>query len=178
VSSPSDAVAEIRADEAPFNLEAVFCAQYESVARVIARVVRDRGRAEELAVEVFLKLSRHQQAQGKNSEGWLYRVAVRMALDELRREARWNRYQHFFGFARSAPTPEDIHAAAEKRYRVRLVLGSIPRRYAELLILYSQDFSYNEMAVALNRNRASIGTQFRRAQQTFKQEYIKRYGDQ
>ena len=39
---------------------------------LIARVVQDRGRAEELAVEVFLKRSRNRKAQGENTEGWLY----------------------------------------------------------------------------------------------------------
>ncbi len=178
MSSSSEAVAEINPDETPFDLETVFCAHYEHTARLIAKVVRDRGRAEELAVEVFLKLSRNRQTQGENTEGWLYRVAVRVGLDELRRQARWNRYQHFFSFVRGTPTPEEIHAATEMRDKVRLVLSSIPRRHAELLLLHSQDFSYSEIAATLNRNPASIGTLFRRAQQVFRKEYIKRYGEQ
>src|SRR5271154_3848070 len=86
VSTPTEAVAEMQANQAPFDLEAIFCAQYERIARVIARVVRDPARAEELAVEVFVKLWRNKQAQGERAEGWLYRVAVRMGLDELRRQ--------------------------------------------------------------------------------------------
>jgi DNA-directed RNA polymerase specialized sigma24 family protein len=79
VSAPSEAVAELTLREAGFDIEAIFRAQYERIARVIARVVRDRGRPEELAVEVFLKLWRNERAQGENAEGWLYRVAVRTA---------------------------------------------------------------------------------------------------
>src|SRR5580704_13534052 len=93
VSAPSEAVAELTSREAGFDIETLFRAQYERIARVIARVVRDHGRAEELAVEVFLKLWRNERAQGENAEGWLYRVAVRAALDELRRHARRTRYE-------------------------------------------------------------------------------------
>jgi hypothetical protein len=35
---------------------------------------------------VFLKWSRHPNAHGDGAEGWLYRTAVRGALDELRRQ--------------------------------------------------------------------------------------------
>jgi DNA-directed RNA polymerase specialized sigma24 family protein len=47
-----------------FDLEAIFHAQYKRMCRVIARVLRDPGRAEELAGEVFLKWSRHPKAHG------------------------------------------------------------------------------------------------------------------
>ena len=74
--------------EARFDLETIFRAQYERIARVITGVIRDPARAEELAVEVFLKWSRNPQAQGDEAVGWLYRAAVRAGLDELRRAAR------------------------------------------------------------------------------------------
>ena len=173
-----EAIAGNEAAGAPFDLEAVFCDQYERIARIIARVIRDRARGEELAVEVFLKLSRTREAQRQNTGGWLYRVAVRMALDELRRQARRTRYERLLGLVSGhAPTPEDIQAAQEERYRVRSVLAVLPKKNAEMLLLRSQDFSYNEIAEVLNRNPASIGTLLSRAQQAFRKEYIRRYGE-
>lgn len=178
MSTMSEAIAETANAAVPFDLETVFYGHYERIARVIAKVVRDRARAEELAVEVFLKLSRHRSAQAGNTAGWLYRVAVRMAIDELRRQARRSRYEHLFQFARRTPTPEDIRAAVEERDRVRSVLSAIPRRHAELLLLRSQDLSYSEIAAALGRNPSSIGTLLSRAQQVFRKEYLHRYGEQ
>lgn len=166
------------AGEAPFDFEATFRAQYERIARVIRRVVHDPARAEELAVEVFLKLWRSPEAQGEKAEAWLYRSAVRKGLDELRRRTRRTRYESFFGLVRAVPTPEDIRAAAEEQERVRLVLAVIQARHAELLLLRSQDLSYDELASALDLNPASIGTLLSRAQQVFRKEYIKRYGEQ
>jgi len=178
VNATSEAVAEAQADDAPFDLEAVFRAQYERIARVIARVVRDPARAEELAVEVFLKLWRNRQAQGERAEGWLYRSAVRMGLDELRRRTRRARYESLFRFGRATPTPEEIYGSNEEQERVRLVLAAIGRRPAELLLLRSQDLSYDEVASVLRVNPASVGTLLSRAQNTFRKEYLKRYGKQ
>lgn len=163
---------------APFEIEAIFHAQYDRIARVIAKVVRNHARAEELAVEVFLKLWRTRRAQGERAEGWLYRTAVRAALNELRAEARRSRYERLLGRARSTPTPEEIHATAEEKERVRAVLGMMEPRQAELVLLRSQDLSYEELASALDLNPASVGTLLSRAHQAFRKEYIKRYGNE
>jgi RNA polymerase sigma-70 factor (ECF subfamily) len=169
-------VAGVETIDARFDLETVFREQYERIARVIARVVRDRARAEELAVEVFLKLWRNRQAQDGNTEGWLYRAAVHAGLDELRRRTRQVRYERLLGFVRKVPTPEEIRAATEEQEKVRRVLSAIARRQAELLILRSHGLTYDEVAAALELNPASVGTLLSRAQQAFRKEYIKRYG--
>jgi RNA polymerase sigma-70 factor (ECF subfamily) len=169
-------VVEFQSGEADFDLETLFRAHYARIAGVIVRVVRDPARAEELAVDVFLKLSRRPKARGENAEGWLYRTAVRMGLDELRRQTRRLHYEGLLGFAPATPTPEDIHAASEERERVRRVLSVIARRRAELLLLRSHGLSYGELASALQLNPASVGTLLGRAQNAFRKEYIKRYG--
>ena len=177
VSAPTEAIGQMKTDETAFDLEIIFCAQYERVARVIARVVRDPSRAEELAVEAFLKLERNPQAQGQNAEGWLYRVAVRLGLDELRRQTRRARYESLFGNKQASPTPEEIWTVSEERERVRLVLGVMDRRRAELLVLRSHGLSYCEVASVLDLKAASVGTLLIRAQQAFRKEYVKRYGE-
>jgi RNA polymerase sigma-70 factor (ECF subfamily) len=178
LSTASEAASGTGASETPFDFEATFRGQYERVARVIRRVVHDPARAEELAVEVFLKLWRSPKAQGDKAESWLYRSAVRKGLDELRRRTRRVRYESLFGFVRAVPNPEEIRAANEEQERVRWVLAVIQPRHAELLLLRSQDLSYDELASALDLNPASIGTLLSRAQQAFRKEYIKKYGKQ
>jgi RNA polymerase sigma factor (sigma-70 family) len=150
VNAPHEAVAEMKSNEASFDLEAIFLSKYGHIVRVIARVLRDHARSEELAVEAFLKLWRNEQAHGEKAEGWLYRTAVRMALDELRRQARWTRYERLLGFVRRAPTPEETLAVTEEQERVRSVLGVIEPRQAEFLVLRSHGLSYDELASALD----------------------------
>ena len=176
VNAPSEFAGGMEAGDQAFDFEATFRAQYEHVARVIARVVKDRARAEELAVEVFLKFWRSPRAHGEKAEGWLYRTAVRKGLDELRHRSRRSHYERVLGLGRKVPTPEDVRTAAEEQERVRQVLAVIESRQAELLVLRSHGLSYDEVAAALELNPASIGTLLSRAQDAFRKEYIKRYG--
>jgi RNA polymerase sigma-70 factor (ECF subfamily) len=178
VGAPSEAGAESKDQEIQFDVETIFRAQYERIARVIARVVRGPARAEEPAVEVFLKLWRNQQAHGGKTKGWLYRAAVRSGLDELRRQTRRTRYERLLGAGDGVRTPEEIRTTTEEQERVRLVLGVISRRHAALLLPRSDGLSYEEVASTLDLNPTSIGTLLSRAQQGFRKEYIKRYGEQ
>ena len=167
-------------NDAKLDLETIFQAQYERIARVMAGIIKDPARAEELAVEVFLKWQRTPNAQGEGAEGWLYRAAVRIALNELRRKTLRNRYESLVGFATSGKTggstPHEIYAAQEEQQRVRLVLGAMEPRQAELLLLRNNDLSYQELASILNLNSASVGTLLSRALQAFRKQYIQRYG--
>jgi RNA polymerase sigma-70 factor (ECF subfamily) len=168
---------EAVAQAAPLDLEQLFRARYAAVARVIAGIVRDRGRAEELAVEVFLRVARSRPAP-ENIEAWLYRTAVRMALDELRREARRARYERLLTIFRGHPGPEEVRAAGERQERVRSVLRHLETRQAEMLLLRANGLSYAEIAVALGLNAVSVGTLLARAQESFRKEYVRRYGDE
>jgi RNA polymerase sigma-70 factor (ECF subfamily) len=173
----SDTVGAAGAELAASDFETIFAAHYEPVARAIARVVRDHGRAEELAVETFLKLRRHPEAHGDRVRGWLHRTAVRLALDELRRRARRARYESLFPWGQSSRGPDELFSASQEQGRVRAVLASLPVRDAELLLLRHDGASYGELASTLALNPASIGTLLSRAQQTFRKEYVKRYGE-
>jgi RNA polymerase sigma-70 factor, ECF subfamily len=180
VSTTTEAIAEMKTDDAPFDMETVFRAHYGRVTRIIGRVVGDRARAEELAVEVFLRLWQKPNAQGENMEGWLYRVAVRAGLDELRRRRRRAQYESLLSvlFASSSPaTPEQVRCANEEQERVRLILGLLQPRQAELLLLRSHGFTYEEVASIARLNPGSIGTLVSRAQQAFRKEYVKRYAE-
>ena len=159
------------------DFDGIFTAHFARVARVIARVVRDRGRAEDLAVDAFLKWWRHTNSRGDLTIGWLYRVAVRLALDELRRSARRERYERLISvLGRSTPTPEDLHFTNDEQQRVRSVLAGLRRRDAALLVLRSDGLAYDELADALGLKRTSVGTFISRAQGAFRNEYERRYG--
>jgi RNA polymerase sigma-70 factor (ECF subfamily) len=180
VNAANEGVVEVSFDEAGLDLETIFRAQYERIARVIAGVIRDPARAEELAVEVFLKWERTSNARGPGAEGWLDRTAVRTAFNELRRKTLQGGFERLPGFMTTGktggPTPHEVYAAQEERKRVRLVLAAIEPRQAELLLLRCNDLSYRELAATLHLNPASVGTLLSRALQAFRNEFIQRYG--
>jgi len=142
--------------EASFDFEAFFQAHYQRISRAIGRVVGDHARAEELAVEAFWKLWRNPTAQGAKAGGWVYRTAVRLALNELRRHARSTRYGLLSVPGLQSPTPEEAHAAAEQREQIRRVLAALDPRQAELLLLRSNGLRYGELAAAIDVNPASV----------------------
>jgi RNA polymerase sigma-70 factor (ECF subfamily) len=177
VNARSPALEQMETREASFDFEAFFHAHYQRIARAVGRVVGDHARAEELAVEAFWKLWRNPRAQGEKAGGWVYRTAVRLALNELRRQARSVRYELLSGPRLQSPTPEDARAAAERREQVRRVLAALDPRQAELLLLRSNGLRYGELAAAIDVNPASVGTLIGRAQQAFRKEYLKQFGE-
>ena len=161
-----------------FDFEAFFLAHYDRIARAVARIVGDPARAEDLAAEAFWKLWQSPRAHGEKAGGWIYRTALRMALNDLRRDARRSHYERQTGPGASALTPEQAHAAEEERLQVRQVLAALDERQAELLLLRSSGLSYEEVAAAADLNPSSVGTLISRAQQAFRKEYVKQYGNE
>ena len=180
VSTSGDAVGTIREAglaDAPFDFEDLFRARYGRVTSVVSRVVRDPGRAEELAVDAFLKLWQTPGAHGPGASAWVLRTALRLGIDELRRTTRRAHYAPLLKLVREVPTPEDSAASGEERRRVLRVLAAIRRDHAALLLLRSHGCSYDELAATLDLKPASVGTLLRRARQAFRKEYVRRHGN-
>ena len=158
------------------HLDVIFRSHFERVARVIGRVIHDQARAEELAVDVFVKWWRNPKAYGDQAEGWIYRTAVRQALDELRRQNRRGRFERLFSLAAvPQPNPEQLHSVAAERSHIRSVLAVLDRKQAEVLLLRAEDFSYREIAASLGLTENYVGSFISRAQAAFRKEYEKRY---
>ena len=104
--------------DASFDFDQFFRAHYARIARAIARVVGDHARAEDLAVEAFWKLWRNPEAHGEKAGGWVYRAALRLALNELRGSKRRSRYEQLSGAGPASATPEEAHAAEEEREQI------------------------------------------------------------
>jgi RNA polymerase sigma-70 factor (ECF subfamily) len=107
----------------------------------------------------------------------VYRTAVRLALDELRRRARRQRYERALTVFRGPRTPHDAYASTEEQRRVREVLAAITRKHAVMLVLQSDGASYEEIAAAASVNPSSVGTLLARARQAFRKEYVRRHGE-
>ncbi len=173
----SEFFCEAAVGEAASGFEALFHAHHSRIVRVIARIVRDPGRAEEVAVDVFWKLWRTPKAHGPAAAGWLHRTAVHMSLNELRRHVRATRNENLTSGPAGPPDPEQILSAAQEQERVRKTLARMRPRDAERLLLRSSGLSYEELAAALTLKPASVGTLLSRAQEAFRKVYVTGYGE-
>ena len=177
VNASSTACREAAGIDGESQLEVLFRAHFERITRVIGRVIEDQARAEEVAVDVFLKWKRNPQAWGQKAEGWLYRAATREAIDEWRRQARRQRFERLASWFRAAPrNPEQEYEAGVQARQVRATLAALKQRDAEALLLWAEGFGYREISEALECNFNNTGSVVSRAQDAFRKEYVKRYG--
>ena len=164
-------------------LESVFHAHYGRMVGLLARLVGDRAQAEEIASDVFCKLS-HRRALMKTPAAlaaWLYRVAMNAGLDAVRANSRRRRRELEAG-AENLRTGVGGGAleemlARERRARVQAVLARLKPRDAQLLLLRAHGLAYREVAETLGINLGSVGTLLARAEAEFEKKFRARYGD-
>ena len=109
---------------------------------------------------------------------WLYRLAVTQSLLYRRKQGRRRKLIH--GFARRTrpteqdtrdPDPLDWLLAEERRELVRTALARLPRRDAEILLLkYTEDWSYRELAERLGISQSAVQARLHRARQRLRTE--------
>ena len=171
-----------RRAEADAMLEEVFRLQYPRLVSLLARITGDRGKAEELASEVFCRLSSRPVLlrPDSNLDGWLYRTAVNLGMDALRMASRRRRHEQAAGSeamrVSSSGDPLADMLGAERRARVQAVLAGIKPISARLLLLRNAGLSYTELAAALQLNPASVGKLLARAAAEFEIRYRSEYG--
>lgn len=168
-----------QAGDADSEFEAIFLEHYKRVLAILVHLVGDRAQAEELANEVFWKLSR-QSARWlltNNVGGWLYRAATRAGIDALRSAAHRKRYEHAAALHNQEGAletgPLDDVLRREEAARVRAVLQSMKPAQAQLLLMRGSGASYRELADALEVAIGSVGTLLNRAELEFRKRYSK-----
>jgi RNA polymerase sigma factor (sigma-70 family) len=169
------------AGECP-TLEKVFKEHFARLVSILARLTGDWGRAEELAAEAFLKLSKRPSLLRPNGNlaGWLYRTAMNLALDTIRAESRRKRKEQTANAVaisdRQKADALDEILLVEKRKQVRSVLCVLKPVQAQLLLLRNSGMTYKELSRFLRLNLGSIGTLLARAESEFEKKYRARYG--
>ena len=159
------------------DFDGLFAANYAGLTRIVYRVVGDMGWAEEVAAEAFWKLHCRPPASGHNLAGWLYRTALRLALDHLKKRKRRAHYEAQAPALSPSENPEEALAQRERQARVRQVLAALKPEQAALLVLRSEGYSLGEIAGILTLNPNSVGTYLSRADSAFRKEYVNRYGE-
>jgi RNA polymerase sigma factor (sigma-70 family) len=165
------------------RVEALFREHYGRLVGMLARLTGDRAQSEEIASDVFHKLSQRPAllASGDDLAAWIYRVATNAGVDALRTRTRRRQREEAAaadGFHDSAqPSALDQLLAAERAARVRAVLASLKPRDAQLLLLRSAGLAYRELAVTLGIEAGSVGTLLARAEAEFQRRFRARYGE-
>ncbi len=141
---------------------------------VIARV-GDPWAVDDVLQEVAVAAVKngHQLRDPESCGPWLYRLAVVTALQYRRRHGRGRKLVERYT-ERVPPTdadereldPLDWLLADEQQALVRQALARLPRRDAEILLLkYTEDWTYNELAKQLGLSASAVEARLHRARQ-------------
>jgi RNA polymerase sigma-70 factor (ECF subfamily) len=164
------------------SVEALFREHYGRIAGMLTRLTGDRARSEEIAADVFHKLSQRPALVESREDltAWIYRVATNAGCDALRANSRRRKREEAAGregiHASAAPSALDALLAEERREGVRAVLGALKPREAQLLVLRSSGMAYRELAATLGIEPGSVGTLLARAEAEFERRFRARYG--
>ncbi len=155
----------------PAAFDSLFRRWSAPLLRYLERMVRDRGSAEELAQEVFLRVhrARERYAPEARFSTWLYRIATNLALNELRRPRR--REPHRSQDEEGAPAlvadaagPEAVVDARRLGARVESELARLPEKQRAALCLSAvEGLSYAEVAGALEVSEQAVKALVHRA---------------
>jgi RNA polymerase sigma-70 factor, ECF subfamily len=146
---------------------------------VYARLGSSEG-VEEVLQEVALAAVRQQAPllDANKAAPWLYRLAVLQSLLYRRRHGRHRKLIDRF-VQRRNPTENDLGVADplvwlladERRRMVREAMTKLQPRDAEILLLkYTQDWNYHQLAAQLGISHAAVETRLHRARARLRNE--------
>ena len=127
----------------------------------------ETGAAEDVTQQVFLKLMANIQGFRGDSEfsTWLHRITVNTCLDGSRKRKSRERSADPVDLARIAePCSQDEDAARiQIAGRIQAALSSLPPKLRlPILLRYFEDFSYAEMAQALQCSAGTVSSRLDR----------------
>lgn len=158
--------------EARAFVEALFAQHHAEIYAYLVRMVRDPDLAADLTQDAFVKAYRAYDLLGKpdNARAWLYQIAHRVAIDELRRR-KIIRFVPFAGESRgAAPSAERLAMDARLSGELARALAKIPERQrAALLLAEVHDLSGLELAAVLGVSHVAARALLTRARESLRQ---------
>lgn len=164
-----------RMNDTEAGFEALFHQYFPAVCGILLRLLKDPVAAEELALEVFWKLSKRPAGWffSRPVGPWLYRAATNAGLDALRTAKRRQKYEALAPqVASGGEQPLDAMLREEDRRAVQEVLSRMKVAQAQLLLMRASGCSYKELAVASRVGVTSVGTLLARAEADFQKRYL------
>jgi RNA polymerase sigma-70 factor (ECF subfamily) len=159
-------------DTAGAFVEQLFAKHHGEIYAYLIRMLRDGELAADLTQDAFVKAYKNYDTLEKpeNARAWLYQIAHRVALDELRRR-KIVRFLPWTGESRGA-SPSAEHLAMDLRLSgdLQRALNKIPERQrAALLLAELHDLTGLELAAALGVSHVAARALLTRARESLRQ---------
>jgi RNA polymerase sigma-70 factor (ECF subfamily) len=161
----------------PGDLEKLYEEHGRFVFRVAYRVTGNKAEAEDILQGVFLRLLQSERAADldTNPKGYLYRAAVNMALDRIRRDGRNVPSDEMEKFETAAPDPDREYQSSEIQSWFRVALSKLSERAAEIFVLkHLEGYENHEIAEMLGTSKATVAVTLVRSR-AFLRKSIERF---
>ncbi len=147
------------------SFEAIYTQYYHELYGFALLLQKSPAEAEDLVQDAFSRyyVELQKATVFENPRAWLYRVLLNLSSSQIRLKLLHERYTENKSFeATDAPYEPDF-LQSEKQQIVFSVLERMEERDKQLLMLYHNGLSYQEMAEVLKMNPASVGKTLVRA---------------
>lgn len=148
-----------------------FRAEFPSVLRTVFLILRDRGRAEDIAQDAFMQLYTHWRkvSRYERPEAWVRRVAIRMAIREQKRD----RLRTVLERAAEKPSADegadlDLTGAMN---------GLSPTQRAVVVLYYYEDRPTAEIVEILGMSQSTVRVHLSRARRRLAELLREEVGD-
>lgn len=152
------------------HTDKIFAASY--------RMLANRAAAEDVTQETFLRLWKHAgawRADGARLETWLYRVAMNLCIDALRKRRREAPETAAPERADPAERADDRLARAERAREVEAALAGLPERQRLAITLcHYEELSNSETAEILGVSVEAVESLLARGRRALKEKLIAR----
>jgi RNA polymerase sigma-70 factor, ECF subfamily len=159
-------------DEAAIFVEALFVKHHAEIYAYLVRMLREPELAADLTQDAFVKAYRNYDTLEKpeNARAWLYQIAHRVALDEVRRR-KIVRFLPWTGESPgAAPSAERLVMDAHLSGDMQRALARIPERQRSALLLAElHDLTGLELAAALGVSHVAARALLTRARESLRQ---------
>lgn len=158
-------------DAARTFVESLFAKHHGEIYAYLVRMLRDPELAADLTQDAFVKAYKNYDTLEKdeNARAWLYQIAHRVALDDIRRR-KIIKMIPWSGEARgAAPSAERIALDLQLSGPLERALGSIPERQrAALLLAEIHDLTGLELAAAMGVSHVAARAILTRARESLR----------
>jgi RNA polymerase sigma-70 factor (ECF subfamily) len=158
-------------DTAGAFVEALFAKHQREIYAYLMRMLRDSELAADLTQDAFVKAYKAYASLEKdeNARAWLYQIAHRVALDEIRRR-KIVRMVPFTGESKgAAPSAEHIAMDVRLSGPLERALARIPERQRDALLLAElHDLTGVELAAAMGVSHVAARAILTRARQSLR----------
>jgi RNA polymerase sigma factor (sigma-70 family) len=144
--------------------------------------VKDRGLAEDISQEVFLKAYKYLDSfRGEATlKSWIYRITVNTSKDFLKKKSLKQlllKSSLLENFSRTESTETSFLNANRNEELLQLIL-TLPIKYREVIVLhYFYDVKINELSSTLDLNTNTVKTRLSRGRDMLRRKITAKEGD-